>query len=158
MKRNETLIQRAKSMRTHQTPPEQALWKLLRAHRLSGTKFTRQIPVGPYILDFAARTIKLAIELDGDTHAGQVAYDAARTAYLEAQGYRVIRFTNADVMGNAAGVLEVILSALASSPLPGPLPGGEREQNEEAQPAPSPLRGEGWGEGQPHTPRPKDQK
>jgi very-short-patch-repair endonuclease len=156
LKKNDTLLARAKTFRTHQTPPEQALWKLLRAHRLSGMKFTRQVPVGPYIVDFAARAIKLAIELDGDTHASQVAYDAARTDYLQAQGYRVIRFTNADVMGNAPGVLEAILAALASPPLPGPLPDGEREQEHPAQPAPSPPRGEGWGQERSRTPRLKD--
>ena len=153
MKRNGTLLTRARSMRTHQTAPEQALWKLLRAHCLSGIKFTRQVPVGPYILDFAARMIKLAIELDGDTHASQVAYDAARTAYLEAQGYRVIRFTNADVVGNAAGVLDAIMAALARAPLPNPLPAGERAPVVPGSSSPSPLRGEGRGEG---WPRPKD--
>ena len=156
MKRDDTLIDRARQLRTHQTPPEQALWKLLRAHRLSGTKFTRQVPVGPFIVDFAARAIKLVIELDGDTHASQVAYDAARTAYLQAQGYRVIRFTNADVTGNAAGVLDALTAALASTPLPGPFPEGEREQKVMARQTPSPLRGKGWGEGRPHTARPKD--
>ncbi|WP_076072764.1 DUF559 domain-containing protein [Sphingomonas montana] len=155
MKRTETLTDRAKQLRTNQTAPEQALWKLLRARRLSGTKFTRQVPVGSYILDFAARTQKLAIELDGDTHATQVAYDAARTEFLQAQGYRVIRLTNADVMGNREGVLDSILAALASPPLPNPLPVGERGQEGGTRQAPSFLRGEDWGEG---LLRPKDIK
>ncbi|KQX19679.1 hypothetical protein ASD39_15330 [Sphingomonas sp. Root50] len=114
-------------MRSEQTPAEAKLWSLLRAHRFSHVKFTRQVVVEPYILDFAARSRKIAIELDGDTHAHSLQYDAARTACLESKGYRVIRFTNAEVMGNIEGVAEMIALALATAPLPGPLPRGERE-------------------------------
>lgn len=115
-------------MRREQTPAEQALWHLLRARRLSGAKFVRQHVVGRYILDFAARTEKLAIEVDGDTHAAQNRYDAARTAFLEEMGYRVIRFANAEVMGNLEGVAHAIEAALkiAPAPSPNPLPEGER--------------------------------
>ena len=120
---------RARSMRTEMTPPEAKLWSLLRAHRFDGVKFTREVPIGSYIVDFAARSRLLVIELDGDTHGRQVEYDAARTAFLERQGYRVIRFTNGDVMGNPEGVMEMIGVALAATaPLPNPLPEGEREQ------------------------------
>jgi hypothetical protein len=71
-------------------------------------------------------------------------------------GYHVLRFSNADVMRNAEGVMETIMAALASPPLPGPLPDGEREQKTVARPAPSPLRGEGWGEGLRDLSHPKD--
>lgn len=77
------------------SPPEQALWRILRAHRLGDVKFTRQVEAGPYYLDFAARRARLAIELDGETHVGRERYDDKRTEWLEAQGWRVIRFTTA---------------------------------------------------------------
>lgn len=121
-------LSRAKAMRTEQTPPEQELWYQLRAKRLNGVKFSRQVLVGPYIVDFAARTEHLVIELDGDSHGHQVAYDERRTLFLENQGYRVIRFTNAEVLGNMEGVLQMIVAALDAAPLPSPLPKGEREE------------------------------
>jgi very-short-patch-repair endonuclease len=134
-KTDPTLKARARAMRSEQTPAEAKLWSLLRAHRFSDVKFARQVVVEPYILDFAARSRKIAIEIDGDTHAHRLQYDAARTTYLESRGYRVIRFTNADVIGNIEGVAEMIGAALGgayrasstSSPLPSPLPDGERE-------------------------------
>lgn len=87
-------------------------------------KFQRQVVLAPYIADFASRGERLVIELDGDTHGGREAYDAARTRNLEARGYRVIRFTNEDVMTNLDGVLQAILLALKSAhPLQ-----GEREE------------------------------
>jgi very-short-patch-repair endonuclease len=127
-KTDETLKARARAMRREMTPAETKLWYLLRAHRFAHIKFARQVVVAPYILDFAARQRKLVIEIDGDTHGITLQYDAARTAYLESKGYRVIRFTNADVMKNIEGVTHVIADALVTAPLPGPLPKGEREQ------------------------------
>lgn len=91
-----------------QTPPETRLWLALRARRFQGVKFRRQKVIGPYIADFACRDPMLVIELDGDSHGTREAHDARRTAFLEAQGYRVVRFTNAEVMSNLEGVLEVI--------------------------------------------------
>lgn len=124
---DETLKARARKMRSEQTPAESKLWHLLRAHRFNGVKFSRQIVIEPYIVDFGARMHKLLIELDGDTHGHQVEYDAARTSFLKQQGYRVIRFTNNDVFGNIDGVADAIAVALATAPLPNPLPIGERE-------------------------------
>ena len=106
--RDQTALNRAKSLRLQQTPPETHLWLALRARRFQGVKFRRQKVIGPYIADFACRDPMLVIELDGDSHGEAQAHDARRTAFLEALGYRVIRFTNADVMGNLEGVLEVI--------------------------------------------------
>ena len=84
----------------------------------------------PYIADFASRSERLVIELDGDTHGDREAYDAARTRALEQRGYRVIRFTNADVMTNLDGVLRTILIALGcDAQSPRPLQ-GERERRE----------------------------
>ena len=93
------------------TPPEIKLWTILRAGRL-GVKFVRQMPIAPYIADFAAREHRLVIELDGDSHAGREAYDAARTAFIESKGFRVIRFGNSEVMTNPEGVARAILIAL----------------------------------------------
>jgi len=121
MSTGETL-RRAKTMRSEMTQPERELWTALRAHRFGGIKFNRQVVVGPFILDFAARSLKLAIEVDGDTHAGNEARDERRTAWLEDQGYHVIRFSNADVMHNLEGVLLVIEEALRACPPPKPSP------------------------------------
>jgi len=92
-----------------------------------GVRFARQVPIGPYIVDFVARSARLVVEVDGETHIDR-ARDDTRTAWLEGQGYRVIRCTNADVMANLEGVCHAIGVALAAAPHPGPLPTGEREE------------------------------
>ena len=133
MKRHVETRVRAKSLRANLTEPERRLWYRLRANRL-GVKFQRQVVLPPYIADFAARAERLVIELDGDTHGETQTYDAARTRSLEARGYRVIRFTNADVMTNLDGVLRTILIALGRDP-PSPRPlQGERERRGKAEP------------------------
>ncbi|MEG3086476.1 endonuclease domain-containing protein [Sphingomonas sp. PB4P5] len=111
------LLERAKSMRTNMTQPEREIWTALRAKRFEHVKFARQVVIGPYIADFVARSRKLIIEIDGHTHT-DAERDAHRTAWLETQGYRVIRFTNSDVMQNIEGVLDTLASALAAAPLP----------------------------------------
>jgi len=129
--RDPELMKRAREMRTEMTEPETRLWLQLRAKRFEGVKFRRQKVIrDDYIVDFAANDPKLVIELDGDTHAGREAYDAARTRFLEAEGYRVVRFTNSDVMTNLEGVLdrleEVIGEMRSQAPLPTLSPEGER--------------------------------
>nr|WP_088368180.1 endonuclease domain-containing protein [Sphingomonas dokdonensis] len=113
-------------MRSAMTQPERELWTALRSKRFAGVKFSRQVVIGRYIVDFVARFRCLIIEVDGDTHAGDEARDAVRSRWLEQRGYRVIRFTNADVMTNLDGVLQMIAVALTTIPLPDPLPEGER--------------------------------
>jgi very-short-patch-repair endonuclease len=83
-------------------------------------RFNRQFPIGRYICDFVSRGAKLVIELDGDSHAHSVSYDAARTRFLEQEGYRVLRFWNNDVMENLEGVVNRIARELADSPSPNP--------------------------------------
>ena len=100
---------------------ERRLWYHLRDRRLGGAKFRRQLPIGPYIVDFVCVEIRLVIELDGGQHSEQVAYDAARTAFIEHEGYRVVRFWNDEVLKETEAVLELILGAL-NAPHPGPLP------------------------------------
>jgi len=135
MKRHIETRSRAKEQRTNLTEPERRLWYRLRANRL-GVKFQRQVVLAPYIADFAARSRRLVVELDGDTHAGREGYDAARTRALEALGYRVLRFSNSDVMTNLDGVLGAILIALAPDKSPHP------RQGERATPRSGAGRGE----------------
>ena len=111
-RRDPKKLARARELRATMSPPEHALWRILRAHRLEGVKFSRQVECGRYYIDFAARQRRLAIELDGESHGGREAQDAGRTAFLEKRGWRVIRFTNPDVMTNAEGVARAILIAL----------------------------------------------
>ena len=123
--KREELLKHAKAMRSEPTPAEARLWYHLRAERFDGVKFVRQDPSGNAIVDFVARSRKLIIEVDGDTHGSDeaTARDAARTARLQKQGYHVIRFTNADVIGNMEAVLAAIGAALAArGPAPPPPP------------------------------------
>ncbi|KQO58776.1 hypothetical protein ASF14_02360 [Sphingomonas sp. Leaf257] len=93
------------------TEPEKRLWLILRDRRFHGIKFSRQVAIGPYIADFAARSHKLVIEVDGDTHNDQ-SRDAHRTTWLQGRGYAVIRFQNADVMTNPDGVAHTLMNRL----------------------------------------------
>lgn len=106
---DEQTLKYVRELRRSQTPLEAKLWKELRAKQISGLKFRRQHPIGPYIVDFYCSSSKLVIEIDGESHGEQVEYDAIRTEYLESRGYRIIRFLNEDVNHNIDGVLEVIL-------------------------------------------------
>lgn len=115
MKRHIETRTRAKALRTNLTGPERRLWQILRAGRL-GVKFQRQVVLAPYIADFASRSARLVNEIDGDTHGGRAAYDAARTRHLEGMGYRIIRFTNDDVMTNLDEVVKAILRTLGRDP------------------------------------------
>ena len=83
------------------------------------------MPVGPYFSDFLCREAKLVIELDGSTHDNRAAYDARRDAYCRAQGYSILRFTNADVLTNLEGVMSHIVTTLAQLPTPSPSRGRE---------------------------------
>jgi very-short-patch-repair endonuclease len=102
----------ARKLRQAQTNAERRMWMLLRDRRLSGCKFRRQHPLGPYIADFCCPEVRLIIELDGGHHASNQNADATRSLVLETQGYRVLRFWNNEVLGNTAGVLQRIVEAL----------------------------------------------
>ncbi|CAB3797255.1 hypothetical protein LMG28688_04486 [Paraburkholderia caffeinitolerans] len=112
------------------TDAEQLLWRHLRAHRLCGHKFRRQQPIGPYIVDFVHFGARLVIEADGGQHNGS-AGDAVRDAWLQSQGFTVLRFWNDEILLNIEGVLEAVLNELAkgrsprSPSPPAPLPQGE---------------------------------
>ena len=105
----------ARDLRRNLTDAERALWRHLRQRQVAGLKFRRQHPIGHYILDFVCLEARLVIELDGGQHADRQGEDHERTAWLEARGYRVLRFWNTDVLGNPEGLLELILRAVAGS-------------------------------------------
>jgi len=116
----------AHRMRTQPTSAERLLWQRLRRDiKLIGSHFRRQVPIGPYIVDFASRKAKVVIELDGGQHDWRQAYDALRTRRIEAAGYQVLRFWNNDMSGNLEGVLSEIQRALPPTPDPSPRGGGE---------------------------------
>jgi very-short-patch-repair endonuclease len=113
----------ARQMRGAPTEAERKLWWHLR-HRLgiAGTHFRRQVRIGRYIVDFACHAKRVIIEVDGGQHATQSAADAERTRVLEANGYRVLRYWNNDILRNIDGVLEDIHRAIGADPHPQPLP------------------------------------
>ncbi len=102
--------QRARELRQPQTPAEAQLWQRLRRKQMNGYYFRRQHPIGNFIVDFYCAEARLIIEVDGDIHAFQEMYDANRTDWLENHGYRVIRFTNAEIFHQLEAVLEHILT------------------------------------------------
>jgi very-short-patch-repair endonuclease len=127
------------------TDAEKKLWWHLRRLPIEDTHFRRQATIGPYFADFSCHERRLVIEVDGGGHATveQSAADAARTAYLEAQGYRVLRFWNHEVLKEIDAVMLAIHSALTESmlvspPTPDPSPpqagGGEQPTPARAQP------------------------
>ncbi|WP_156421082.1 endonuclease domain-containing protein, partial [Sphingopyxis sp. H077] len=111
-------VDRARRLRGDATPAEKKLWSVLRGSNMGGFKFRRQQRLGPFVADFACQSARLAIEVDGDSHAHQIEYDARRTEFLMREGYRVLRFTNLDVMDNLEGVCRAIELALAGKPSP----------------------------------------
>jgi very-short-patch-repair endonuclease len=109
------LRRRAKVMRREMTEPERRLWWAFR-HRLplEKTHFRRQVVIGRAIVDFACVSTRTVVEVDGEQHGadGARVYDARRTATLEAMGWRVLRFSNAQVMREMEVVLETVLAAV----------------------------------------------
>ena len=114
-------VSRSRSLRQRMTEAEKHVWWHLRARKLGGFKFVRQERLGNYIVDFLCREQKLVIEIDGGQHAGNIK-DILRTQFLNAEGYRVIRFWNNEVLSNMEGVLQMVLSELTKAPHPTPLP------------------------------------
>ncbi|UWU92713.1 endonuclease domain-containing protein [Bradyrhizobium sp. CB1015] len=114
----------ARALRRDPTDAERILWSELRAGRLNGASFRRQVPIENYIADFICHAAKLVIELDGGQHfsdEGERA-DASRSTVLEAKGFNVLRFSNLDVITNRSGVLETIVTAIAERTLSPALP------------------------------------
>jgi very-short-patch-repair endonuclease len=107
----------ARQLRKTSPDAERRLWLHVRDRRLAGYKFRRQVPIGPYVVDFLCEAAKLIIELDGGQHVGQREYDGERDRYLHSQGYGVQRYWDNDVLTDTDGVLSAVLKALRERPL-----------------------------------------
>ncbi len=105
----------ARKLRRQSTAPEDILWSLLRAHRLDGLKFQRQVPLLGYTVDFLCFQRKLVIELDGAQHDAERDYDATRTREIERHGFMVIRFRNELVLNDRDAVIAAIRKAAGTS-------------------------------------------
>ncbi len=105
--------ERARDLRKTMSVPERKLWRALSGRKVSGLRFRRQHPIGPFIADFVCLERQLVVEVDGSQHAlgDQIEYDIRRTEWLKAEGYRVIRFWSNDVMQSLDGVVQSILEA-----------------------------------------------
>jgi very-short-patch-repair endonuclease len=107
-------IKRAQRLRRNPSATERLLWERLRQRRLEGLKFRRQMPLGPYVLDFVCLRHRLVIEADGPFH--DPVRDAERDAWLAAKGFRVLRFSNQEIQGSPDLVAGRILAALEELP------------------------------------------
>jgi very-short-patch-repair endonuclease len=137
-------IARARALRASPTDAERLIWLKLRDRRLMGAKFRRQVSFPPYTVDFCCFEAKLIVEVDGSQHAERLRQDAVRTRRLEGDGFSVIRFWNNDVLKNIDGILEAILVELSKAR-------SRRRVKAARSSVPSPLVGEGQGEGAPNS-------
>lgn len=112
----------AKQLRRNATDAERKLWRHVRNRQLDGHRFRRQQPLGPYIVDFVCLDKKLIVEVDGGQHAERVGRDEKRTAWLELQGFRVLRFWNKQVLTEIEEVKQSIMMALEED-IPSPSDG-----------------------------------
>lgn len=113
-----------KELRSHATPAEAALWKMLKNSQVGGYKFRRQHGIGPYILDFYCPLLHLGIELDGAAHDAPMAdkHDEIRTKFLQQQGITVLRFRNELVYRNPNAIIEEIIK-IGKNHIPRPYKG-----------------------------------
>ena len=107
----------AKKLRREMTGAEKLLWKALRNRGNTGHKFRRQVPIGPFIVDFLCMDRNVVIEVDGPIHGEQIEYDRRREDFLKKRGFNIIRFTNDEVFGESSYVLQKISEALSPSPV-----------------------------------------
>ncbi|MEO7687976.1 MAG: DUF559 domain-containing protein [Sphingomonas sp.] len=109
---------RSRELHANATDAERKLWAQLSARTVAGVRFNTQFPIGPFICDFVSRSAKLVIEVDGGQHGWNAAADLARTRFIEAKGFVVLRFWNNEVLENIEGVVATIERALADRPSP----------------------------------------
>lgn len=110
-KRRNGATAKVRTLRRDETEAEYKLCNELRNRLLNGYKFTRQVPLGPYVADFVCREKRLVVELDGAQHSGSLS-DIARTRWLNEQGYSVLRFWNDETLRERRAVLDTILAVL----------------------------------------------
>jgi very-short-patch-repair endonuclease len=110
--------ERARILRRNMTKAERRLWQILRSQQLSGHKFRRQVPFGRYIADFVCHEARLIVEVDGGQHNPLLPLEAERTAFLQGEGHRILRFWNNDVLANLGGVYDTIVSTLGQAITP----------------------------------------
>jgi len=108
------MTNRAQTLRRNSTDAERALWRALQRRQL-GRRFRRQLPIGPYIVDFACVEARLIVEVDGGQHAAPGDHDR-RDAFLLSKGYQILRFWNNEVLQNRDGVLQRIVEMLDLPP------------------------------------------
>jgi very-short-patch-repair endonuclease len=108
-------IATARAFRQGGVLAEERLWAMVRARKIDGFKFRRQVPIDRFFADFLCLEAKLIVEVDGPSHNHQADYDQRRTEVLESLGYRLIRFTNLDVLGDPSGVRIRLRKALATA-------------------------------------------
>lgn len=115
---------RAKRLRSEITKAEAAVWNMLRDFRPRGARFRRETPIGPYIADFAWLSARIVIEVDGDSHETETGrrHDLHRNAFLDSQGFTVLRFDNLQVIDGPDYVFLTIERAFAPYFTPEPAP------------------------------------
>jgi very-short-patch-repair endonuclease len=113
-------VARARDLRRTMTLPEVLLWQHIRGRQLTGIRFRRQHPIGPYILDFFCEDARLAVEVDGESHcqAEAVEHDKRRTEWLNARGISVLRIPARDVLSELAAVVDHIQRQVRDQPPP----------------------------------------
>jgi very-short-patch-repair endonuclease len=116
----------ARQLRKNLTDAERRLWSRLRVEQIAGCKFRRQAPIGRFIVDFVCYQENLIVELDGGQHAIRTREDDERTAWLNSQGFQVVRFWNNLIFEDLDAVLESIALVLRPTPHPNPPPQGGR--------------------------------
>jgi very-short-patch-repair endonuclease len=109
---------RARRLRRSTTDAEKRLWRELRKLELKGSHFRRQVPIGPYIADFACMAARVLIEVDGSQHGEEQnkSHDDIRSRWLSKEGYCVLRFWNNQINSNIGGVMEAIYAVIYGSP------------------------------------------
>ncbi len=109
---NPNTIERARKLRARQTSAESLLWQRLRGRKLGGLEFRRQHPLKPFIVDFACIEKRFIVEFDGEYHEHIYERDQRRQQQLEADGWQVVRLSNADVLGDVESVAFAIARLL----------------------------------------------
>ena len=128
---------RSRRLRREQTDAEARLWTHLRMRQVGGAKFRRQLPLGALVVDFCCMETGLVIEVDGGQHAEREQQDITRSRLLEAEGFRVLRFWNHEVLQNTAAVLEQISNTIEQCREEGRRYGGRAKERKIVQ-SPSP--------------------